>query len=59
MWTELPGAALDVGASADGTFYVIGTNDAIFKWTGSTWDQLPGAGTDIGVGADGSAWVIG
>jgi hypothetical protein len=58
VWTELPGAALDVGASADGTFYVIGTNDAIFKWTGSTWDQLPGAGVRIAVGPTGEPWIV-
>jgi tectonin-like protein len=58
VWTPFPGAALDVGAGADGTLYVIGTNGGIFRWTGSTWDQLPGAGVRIAVGPTGDPWIV-
>ncbi len=63
-WTQLPGAAKDIGVGADGTVWVIGTNKAgggygLWKWNGmDNWTPLEGAGLQISVTPKGKPWVV-
>jgi hypothetical protein len=66
LWEVMPGTASDIGIGADGSVYIIGTNDVsptggfdILKWNGFGWDTLPNcAGTRIAVMPDGTPWVV-
>jgi hypothetical protein len=66
LWEVMPGTANDIGIGADGSVYIIGTNDVsptggfdILKWNGFGWDTLPNcAGTRIAVMPDGTPWVV-
>ncbi len=58
-WVPMPGAALDIGAGANGTVWVIGTDQGIYRWnTAKRWDKMPGAARYIDVGPNGEAWVV-
>jgi hypothetical protein len=64
-WTQLPGAAVDVGVGANGTAWVIGTNPevggyGIYRWNpgGGNWDKIPGSASRIAVDPQGNAWVV-
>ena len=54
-WQQLPGRAKDIGAGADGSIWIIGTNDSPYKWNenGYAWEQAGGTGTRITVLPDG------
>ncbi|HNW36556.1 MAG TPA: hypothetical protein PKM25_16585, partial [Candidatus Ozemobacteraceae bacterium] len=54
-WEKMPGQALDVGAGADGSLFIVGTDQKGYRWnSGSkTWEVL-GQGTGI-VAIDGDA----
>ncbi|MEO7211847.1 Ig-like domain-containing protein [Mucilaginibacter sp.] len=66
LWELMPGTANDIGIGADGSVFIIGTNDVsptggynIMKWNGTNWDNLPNcAGTRITVAPDGTPWVV-
>ena len=50
-WTQIPGAALDIGVGAGGSIFVIGTDGKAYRWTGSGWTDVDGgSGTRIAVG---------
>jgi len=64
-WTQLPGAAYDVGVGGpNNTAWVIGTNAegggyGIYRWNGKdNWDKIPGSAVRIDVDPKGNAWVI-
>lgn len=65
-WTELPGRATDIAVGANGTAYMIGTDEvsttggfSINKWTGIGWTKLPEcAAIRITVDANGTPWVV-
>lgn len=65
-WDVMPGTATDIGIGADGSIFIIGTQDVsptggfdILKWNGSNWGILPNcAGTRIAVGPNGIPWVV-
>jgi len=62
-WTLMSGAARDVGVGANGTVWVIGTNQVpggygIYRWTGSGWTNIPGGAERIAVDPSGNAWVV-
>src|SRR5262249_26286183 len=63
-WGKLPGLARDIGAGADGSVWVIGTNpvgnDGVgdFRWTGSDWEAIDGGGVRIDVDEGGNPWVV-
>jgi hypothetical protein len=62
-WKVLPGLANDIGVGADGSVWVIGTDErvgghSIFKWLGTEWDMIDGAAERIDVGPDGTVWVV-
>lgn len=66
VWEQLPGTANDIGIGADGSVYIIGTQDVsptggynILKWNGSGWDMMPDcAGIRIAVDPNGTPWVV-
>jgi len=63
-WSQLPGAAVDVGVGANGTAWAIGTTPeiggyAIYRWNGSNnWEKIPGSALRIDVDPHGNAWVV-
>ena len=64
-WSLLPGLARDIGVGANGSVWILGTNQlgsdfGIYKWNDaiSNWDQADGAGTRIAVGPDGLPWLV-
>jgi hypothetical protein len=66
LWELMPGTANDIGIGADGSVYIIGTNEVsptggfdILKWNDFNWDTLPNcAGTRIAVAPNGTPWVV-
>ena len=62
-WTKLPGAAWDVGVSAAGDLWVIGTNSVgggygIYHWVNNNWVNIPGGAVRIAVGPTSGPWVV-
>lgn len=66
LWTHLPGLAVDIAVTSDGTAWVTGTlqppsgSHFIYFWNGSSWIQVsPGAGDYIAGGPNdgGQPWV--
>jgi hypothetical protein len=58
-----PGAANDVGAGADGSVWVVGTNPVfggfgIWRWTGAGWVQAGGGAVALAADAGGRPWVV-
>lgn len=59
FWNKLPGKALDIAAGRDGSIWIAGTNNQIYRYSGSTWDgRRGGTAKRIAVGPDGNPWVI-
>jgi len=61
-WTQLPGAAMDVAASAN-ALWVIGTNQVaggygLHRWDGKTFVPASGGAVRIDVNAQGNPWVV-
>jgi hypothetical protein len=57
------GAATDIGAGANGSVWVVGTNPVaggfgIYRWTGSGWASLRGGAVAIAVDPSGNPWVV-
>ncbi len=57
-WTEMGGAAVDIGVGANGTVWVTNAGGNIYRWTGSTWTQMPGGASRVAVDPQGNAWVL-
>jgi hypothetical protein len=67
-WEERPGLAKDIGAGADGSVWIIGTDRvatdpvgsdfSIHRWNGSDWDDIDGGGVRIDVDGKGNPWVV-
>jgi len=58
-WTQIPGGGLsDIGVGASGAVWAVGTNQQIYRWTGSAWAQMPGAAVRVSVDPQGNAWVV-
>jgi Tectonin domain len=55
---KLPGAARDIGIGADGTVWIIGTDNGIYRWNQNNWDRVEGSGVAISVDRSGSPWVV-
>lgn len=61
-WDQMPGAAIDIGISSNGTVWVVGLNPVfggrgIFKWTGTDWTAVPGGALNIAAEPSGNPWV--
>jgi peptidoglycan hydrolase-like protein with peptidoglycan-binding domain len=58
-YEQLPGLAIDIGAGADGSVWVLGTDSRPYKWNGSNWDNEPtGIAVRIAVDPSGVPWVV-
>lgn len=62
-WDELPGGAKDIGASSDGSVWIIGESSesggfGIYKWNGSGWTQANGGAVRIAVAPNGVPWIV-
>ncbi|HPH86514.1 MAG TPA: hypothetical protein PLC48_13680 [Ferruginibacter sp.] len=63
QWSQLSGAASDIGIGANGSVWIIGTNSVnggygIFHWNGSNWDAVDGGAVRIAVDPNGTPWVL-
>lgn len=59
-WKQLPGAAFDVGAGANGDLWVVGTDRKLYEWTGTTWKVSSTSANVIAVavGPKGTVWHV-
>ena len=59
-WTLVEGHAIDIGAGADGSVWVIDDyNRQVYRYTESGWEDLGLSNSGrIDVGPDGTAWVV-
>jgi hypothetical protein len=58
LWKKMPGAALDIGAGANGSVWVVGTNGSPYSWTGKNWKKMPGGITRLDIGPKGDVWAV-
>ncbi|NKB31785.1 MAG: hypothetical protein GKR91_01645 [Pseudomonadales bacterium] len=62
-WQRLEGGASDIGIGADGSVWVIGTDErpggyGIYFWTGFDWQRVDGAAVRIDVDPYGNPWIV-
>lgn len=62
-WTQLPGLGNDISIGANGSVWIVGTQQGtsgypIYYWNGNTWISISGLATRIAVAPDGTPWVI-
>jgi hypothetical protein len=64
-WHQVPGSAKDIGAGADGSVWIIGTNPSAtpddfgaHMWTGKDWRGVEGGGVRIDVDPSGNPWMV-
>jgi hypothetical protein len=63
QWAQISGGAKTICIGADGSTYVLGTDDnsgnhSIFKLVNGSWVNIPGWATAIAVAPDGTPWVV-
>ncbi len=62
-WTEIPGGAIAVAASPDGSIWVLssvgsGADRSIWHYANAAWTNIPGAAMRLAVAPDGTLWVV-
>ena len=63
-WEQLSGGGRDVAVGADGSAWIIGSNQVgssdfgIYKWNGSAWVASDGGGVRIAVSPSGIPWIV-
>lgn len=62
-FSQIPGAATQVSAAADGSLWVLSTQPSgsdkyIYHYVGGTWTNLPGLATHLAAGANGDLYAI-
>lgn len=57
-WVKMPGRAIDIGAGANGSVYVVGTNGRPYAWTGKSWKELPGGLVRLDAAPDGQIYGV-
>jgi hypothetical protein len=62
-WTQLPGGAILVAASPDGSIWVlssqgVGLDRAIWHYVNGTWTNVPGAAMRLSVAPNGTLWAV-
>lgn len=63
IWQRVVGDATDIGVGADGSVWVIGTDErsggyGIYHWIGTDWERVHGGGVRIDVDPHGIPWVL-
>ena len=62
-WTQIPGGAVYVAASSDGSIWVLssigsGLDRAIWHYANGTWTNIPGAAMRLSVAPNGTLWAV-
>ena len=58
-WGKLTGRAMDIGASLNGSVWIVGTNGKPYRWVGKNWEKMPGSAVRrIDVGPNGIPWIV-
>jgi hypothetical protein len=62
-FTQIPGGAVFVTASPDGSMWVLSTQggpngQGIYHYVNGTWSSIPGAATRLAVAPDNSLWAV-
>jgi hypothetical protein len=62
-FTQIPGAAVAVAASPDGSLWALSTqggpvDKSIYHYANGTWTNIPGAAMRIAVGPDNTLWAV-
>jgi hypothetical protein len=62
-WTQLPGGAVLVAASPDGSLWALssigtGPDRSIWHYVNGTWTNIPGAATRLSVAPNGTLWAV-
>jgi Subtilase family/Tectonin domain len=62
-WTQLPGAAVSVAASPDGSLWALSTLNGgyghlIYHYQNGSWTNIPGSAVAIAVAPDKSLWAV-
>ena len=59
-WQAMPGDAIDIGTGSDGSVWVVGASNKMFKWNEESfsWQDLGGKAKRIAVDSDGRPWVV-
>ena len=62
-WTQLPGGAVFVSASPDGSLWALssagsGADRSIWHYVAGAWANIPGAAMRLAVAPDGTLWVV-
>jgi len=57
QWQQIPGAAVNVGASPDGSAWVVNRGDAIYRFNTNSqnWEQMPGLLVQVSAISNGDA----
>lgn len=63
VWQRLDGEASDIGVGADGSVWVIGTDErgggfGIYHWNGAGWSRVEGGAVRIDVDPSGMPWIV-
>lgn len=58
--TKLPGKAQDISSSADGSVWVVGSDDQIYQWVNENWVKMPGNATALKIASASkhSVWIV-
>jgi virginiamycin B lyase len=62
-WTQLPGGAIYVAASPDGSIWVLsslgsGPDRSIWHYANGSWTNIPGAAMRLAVAPNGTLWAV-
>ncbi len=57
-WVKLPGKAVDIGAGANGSVWVAGTDSRPYSWTGKDWYRVKGGIVRLDMGPKGDTWAV-
>lgn len=59
FWQCIPGSAVDVAVGPDGSTWITGSDESIYRWTGAGFSKVPGQGRRIAVGSSDRVWIVG
>jgi hypothetical protein len=54
----MAGGARDIAVGGDGRPWIIGTDSAVYRWSGRDWERVDGTGVAISVDETGAPWVV-
>src|SRR5262249_12506057 len=57
-WVNVPGGALDIGVGSEGSVWIVGTDQSVWKYASGGWVKANGALTNIAVDNKGNPWGV-